>query len=111
MREEIRLGGGGRSRIRGSGDVVKSTREQEVEFQEGEWQFVKLKKYIDLYGEPRANKANLTQRTVYGQGVCVDVGGQGIIPVKKFRRRKVTRASTQHGGEEEVSENEVNEAY
>ena len=111
VKEEIHLKSGGRSRVRGSGEVVMSTREQVVEFQDGNWQFVKLKKYIELYGDPRANKAKVTKHKVYGQGVYVDLGDKDIIPVKRFRRSTVGRKTTAHDGEEVVSENEVSEAY
>ena len=111
VKEEIHLKSGGRSRVRGSGEVVMSKREQVVEFQDGNWQFVKLKKYIELYGDPRANKAKVTKHKVYGQGVYVDLGDKDIIPVKRFRRSTVGRKTTAHDGEEVVSENEVSEAY
>ena len=108
--ECIHLMSGGRARIRNAGETVANSHEVDLEALEGDWKFYKLKRYIKDFGDPKKNRAKVIKHKKYGMGVMVDVADKDVIPMRKYRRDRVSRTKQLHDGNDVYDEGEISEA-
>ena len=118
-REAVNLRAGGRSRINEYKEDVQQNEEIMEEVTGPKRQFWLLKEYRDEFGDPKTNKAKVTERFVVDdkgrkrkqKGVYVITGRKGVYDVASSLRNSVQRRKLRHSGKEVLEQDEMQEAF